>query len=486
MRSSKKIIISLVVFFIFLFLLLYRESFLRGLKGSEYSSLHKIFNYLISICFWLSLAYLINVLIKVFFWESIVAKTIGGKVPRLLIHFVSILVFFIAITVIAVYVFEQSFAGFWATSGALAFVLGYALRNMILDLFTGLAINIERPYGIGDLIQIEVGSTNQIIAGKVIDINWRSTRLKTEEKAMVVVSNSLINNYIITNYTYPDKKSRFETHVYINPNVPVDKAKRIIESAAKMVLKEKGFYDDPEPTVVVDEINDFGVKYVARYYIYPWLGINPLVARDRVNSKILKYLELSGLSPTYPKKELYFRRKRKDFDFDNSHKQVVQILENIDLFNCLNKSELDDVAKKIKIIEFLEDQSVITEGEDGDSMFIVSEGLVGVYVFANTKNLNKVGEIGPGEFFGEMSLLTGEPRSATIKAETNTVLYEVKKEHIQKLLKDKPSIMENISKIVAARRINTQESLKNLQDSKDEKTEGLAETILKSIRDFFD
>ncbi len=485
MKNIRKLFFPLLAFIIFTFLLFYYESIASGIKGQDSETALLVFYYLIQTGFWLTAAHLLNVLLRLYFWDTVVSHAIGGKVPRLLIHFFSLLIYLGAIMVIVGYVFHKPLTGLWATSGVMALVLGFALRNMILDLFTGLAVNIERPYQIGDWIQINMENPKREVYGEVIDINWRATRLKNEEEKVFIISNSLLTNYIITNYTYPGRKIRFETSIHLDHSVPVSRAKRIMKSAARKVLKEQGFFTEPDPSIVITEINEFGIQYTIRYYIYPWKGVVPTNARDKINSSILEYLAFSGLKPAYPKGEYRLARLEEKFHDNDSVVQRLNLLRKTILFNSLEEQELMDLAGKIEARSYSEGDTVINKGDSGDSMFILSEGTLDVSVDTESGSSQKVAEIIPGEYFGEMSLLTGEPRSATITAATDVYAYEIKKGHVEELFRRKPSLIEDISFKIAERRAQNEMKLDSLTRQREKSIDSFANNLLNKIRMFF-
>ncbi|MGH7885700.1 MAG: mechanosensitive ion channel family protein [Thermodesulfobacteriota bacterium] len=246
-------------------LIFFKDVYLPVIENNISHQIKELIYYALQIGFWMSGAHLLIVLSKIFFWDGIFAKTIKGTVPRLLTHFFSLIVYVLAVMIIAGQVFKLELTGIWATSSVMALILGFALRNMILDLFTGLAVNIEMPYKIGNWIEVSINNSKPDISGQVIDINWRSTRLRDEERKIIIIPNSLISSYIISNYTQPDKPIRFETVIRLDNSIPVEKAKRIIQAAAKEALNNDGFFKEPEPSTIVNETNEFGVEYKVRY-----------------------------------------------------------------------------------------------------------------------------------------------------------------------------------------------------------------------------
>ncbi len=178
-----------LVFAIFGCASLFGPALLNHLGAIEGAQLHALLLNAIHTALWLAGAYLLVRLTNLLFWEGIVARGIGRPVPRLLKDSLGLFVFLLAVAGIVGIEFRQSIVGIWATSGAIGIVLGIALRNIILDIFTGLAVNFDHSYRIGDWVDLfERGFPT--IRGKVIEINWRTTRIETEERRVMVVPNS--------------------------------------------------------------------------------------------------------------------------------------------------------------------------------------------------------------------------------------------------------------------------------------------------------
>jgi small-conductance mechanosensitive channel len=124
-----------------------------------------------------------------------------GSASGLLVDLVGLGIYAVAVAAIVGWVFQQPLTGFWATSGVLGVVLGFALRDMVLDLFTGVAVNIDQPYRLADWIELRI--LGQAYVGRVVEMNWRTTCLETEEHNIVVVPNSLLAPAVVTNYGAP-------------------------------------------------------------------------------------------------------------------------------------------------------------------------------------------------------------------------------------------------------------------------------------------
>jgi len=476
------------IFCVFAGLALFNRDILFQFGAEAISQTQKVIAYGVQIGIWLSAAFFINRLMMVFFWDGLVQKTLGAPVPRLIKDVCAIFLYTVAITGIVGFVFNKSVTGFWTTSGIIGLVLGLALKNMILDVFTGLAINIDRPYKIGDWVEVhEAGADGQIV-GKVLETNWRTTRLYTVDDSVVILPNSLMGAKVVTNLWGMGDESRFDTSICLDFSVPTERACRVLQAGAKAVVGRNGILETPEPSVVVKGTNELGVEYVVRFWMKSWQrGATLGVGRSVINKSILAHLKQAGITPAYPKHDLFYAEMPVRHLDSKSLADRTKLLSRTALFEGLALSELQALAKKMQQHSFAKGEKLIRQGEAGDSMFILSEGLLHAYINTNQNGSEiKVGQIIPGQFFGEMSLLTGEPRSATIVAATDAIAHEVTKESITGLLSKRPELAETISQVVAARKVeNSQKMAAATPEERIEETKNIASQILDKMCAFF-
>lgn len=413
-----------------------------------------VLSYLIPIALWLSGAWLLIRLTNALFWDQMVAKSLGRPVPRLLKDFLAFLIMLAALTAILGFVFETSVTAIWATSSVVTVVIGLALRGIILDFFTGLAINIDRTFQIGDWLEIQYRDfRSPPIFGKVAQITWRNTLLELENKNTVIIPNGLMGFMPLTNYSVPDDLTRFEILIVLDYSVPADRAMRILLAATKASVGQNGPVADPEPRVLVGDATDIGVRYRVRYFARV-NTVSPNACRHTVLKSILGHLHAAGLTPAYQKRDVFYSRMPgRNVDLTEG-RDLVPLLLEVELFAItLHRPELEELADNLHRHLFAAGASIIRQGESGDSMFVLAEGLALVYVDSDKNGERiKVSQIIPGQAFGEMSLLTGEPRSATVVAATDVVAFEIAKEKMQRILERRPEAVESISQVVARRR----------------------------------
>lgn len=482
----RRLVTPVLILLVFGILGIFNYDTLARFRSDAIDQTQKVLAYIIQIGIWLSAAHLISRIFAVVVWDALVVRTIGEHVPRLIRDLFTVLIYLIAVTGIVALVFNQSVSGFWATSGLVGLVVGLALKNVILDVFTGLAINVDRQYRIGDWIMVH--SDGGQITGRIEEVNWRTTRLYTEDDSVVVVPNSMLGERVVTNLWGGGPESRFDGEIILDFSVPTDRALRILTAGALSAVGRGGVLEKPEPNVIIAGTNEFGVEYRIRFWTGPWHdGITAGTARSAIMGSVLSHLRVTGITPAYPKQDVYHSRMPTRHQDVESLGYLTKLLRQTEIFRQLEDEELLTLATQMHRRVVSAGMHVICQGEAGDSMFILSEGLLHAFIHSEDGGAYvKVGQIEPGEFFGEMSLLTGERRSATILAVTDVVVQEITQAHMAELLGKRREIGEILSRVVAERRINNTASLAAAPEEKrNRETASLANQIMDRIRSFF-
>jgi small-conductance mechanosensitive channel/CRP-like cAMP-binding protein len=444
-----------------------------------------VLNYVLQILAVLSGLFFLIRLINIFVWDNLVTRALGMPLPRLIKDLSALLICLIGVTIIVGVVFEQPVMGIWATSGAFGLVIGFALRSLILDMFTGLAINVDNSYKIGDWVHVHSRNREEYI-GCILEINWRTTRLKTTDNNVIIIPNSLIGQSIVTNFSSPTAISRFELYFCFDADLPSERVVRVLLAGVKGAISPTGIEERPEPTVRINRVMDAGIEYRIRYWIYP-AKLSPPKARHAVIGSVLRNLRTAGISLAYPKQDMLLNRRRvKPLNSDLLEDRIA-LLSSIDLFQQLAPEALRSLALNIQKVTFKSLEKVVVEGDKGNSMFIVMEGLLDVYVHREEYSEDvKVGHITSGQVFGEMALLTGKPRSATVIASTDVVGYEITYQCMRELFQKYPEVMEAISKVFAEWKLQEQQFLDDIRKPEVIKThETIADEVIQSIRQFF-
>ncbi|MGX1501318.1 small-conductance mechanosensitive channel [Labrenzia sp. MBR-25] len=179
--------------------------------------------------------------------------------PRLFRDLVAVLLFFIAIIASTALLLGQGFLGALAGSSLILAMLGFAIRNVVADTLSGIALGIEAPYRIGDWIDIE-----KVARGRVIEIGWRTTRVLTQDSTYMILPNSQIARRRITNYSAPKPQYRAQVSLKIAHELPVDAAKTLI---LRTLRDARLIQTDPAPDVRVHELGNDGNVYAVRFWL---------------------------------------------------------------------------------------------------------------------------------------------------------------------------------------------------------------------------
>lgn len=453
-KAVKSLAVPLLVVGLFLIAAFYEQEIVVRLGVATAAQLRTVLPYLLHTGIWLSFAYLLNRLVGIVLWDPLNRRV---PIPRLLRDVTAVLIYLLAITGIVGVVFDKPIGPFWAASGAGALIIGLALRNVILDIFIGLAVNFDRPFEIGDFIQVATSATGGP-AGRVIELNWRTTRLVTAEGNMIIVPNGKLGDMIVTNFSKPAPVSEFEMSVFVDFDVPSDRALRVLNAAVRSVAGGTGILDDPMPKARIRGVSPQGVEYKIKYFLDPRKA-GPGKARHEVWRAVLDQLHRAGLQPAMPKQDVFHAERPARHLDARSAEDRVALLSRVELFQGLTIEERTQLSGQMRERIFMEGEIVIRGGDAGDSMFILREGLLNVMIAHKSDHPEtRVARIQAGMFFGEMSALTGEARSATIVAATDAAAFEITKDDIGVLVRQRPEVAEVIGQAVAARKMRNSEA----------------------------
>jgi small-conductance mechanosensitive channel/CRP-like cAMP-binding protein len=318
-----------------------------------------------------------------------------------------------------------------------AIALGFALQDTLGNLIAGLAIQIEKPFRVGHWINF--GGTD----GLVSQITWRATKMRTKAGNFVVVPNSVLSRDTIINYAEPSLDVRFEVEVGASYDVPPNQVKATILAA---IRDEPLIAKSPAPDVL---LVDFGASALI-YRTRVWTNDFPAGDRiqDRVRSAIYYAFRRSGIGIPYP---IQIEIQKEDAPASTADPAAAErVLRQVSIFSALSDDERAELASTVKSNLFAAGDLVVRQDEQGSSMFVVARGEVAVTVGAANQ---EVAVIRPGGFFGEMSLLTGDPRTATVRTQVDSELIEITAEAFRRFVLANPSVVEQVSEAVATRRV---------------------------------
>ena len=445
MSVLTRIWLPATVFAVFLLALFNRQELVdRFLENANFLTRNFV-EYGVQIGVWLSAAFLMNRMIGVLFWDGFIRRLSDRPVPRLPRDLTAMVIFSVAVLAIISTVFQRDITSMLAASGVFGVIVGLALRTVILDLFMGLAIHIERPFKIGDWLMIHQNRVETHIIAEVIEINWRTTRLRTTRNNMVVVPNSKMGDTIVTNYMEPKPHFRIDLDFTIDFEVPSERVLRVMTAGLKAVTDGEGILDDPVAEVRIKDSTLEGAEYEVRFFILP-AKISPNEARHVVNRSVLEHLIHSGITPAHAKEEIFLQRRERRALDASLDEDLYQLLTRTELFRKLNAAEFAAVFREMRKRDLAEGETLYAQGDAGDSMFICVEGLLASAITVRGQGEVKVETLRAGQHFGEGTIFKATSRTTTVTAEADSLVYEIERHVIEPLLDVRLDLREQLEK----------------------------------------
>lgn len=364
------------------------------------------------------------------------------------------------------------------TSAVLTAVIGFALQDTLGNLFAGLAIQLQQPFEVGDWIQFDDDPDH---IGEVIEINWRATRILTIARVEVTVPNNTLAKAPIRNYSKPTRLVRRSATVVAPYETPPARVHRLLTEA---VVEVEGVRSHPAPDIQTMQFSERGVEYQVRYFIEDFDQRE--ILDGRVRDRLWYALRRGAVPIPAPQRRVTMIEHIAASADQESQARIADVeraLERLPLFQPLAHDLLHELAMHTERRLYAHGELVIQQGDYGEELFIVERGKVEVVVDRH-HGMEHVATLGTRDFFGEMSLLTGEQRRATVRAEGEVALLVVSKEALQPILEASPELATHISDALAQREVALGRHSHAEEDGEDEHTERRGE-LLSRIRQFF-
>lgn len=323
------------------------------------------------------------------------------------------------------------------TSAVSAVVIGFALQDTLGNAFAGLAIQSEKPFNVGHWVR--VGD----FEGRVTEVTWRATKLRTKQGNLAILPNNIVAKEAIINFSEPAAPLRLEVEVGASYMVPPNKVKAAMMEALRHSSR---VLTAPSPDIVLVAFDASAVTYRARFWIDDFAADE--VSRDEVRTAIYYAFQRHDIEIPYPIQVQYER----SFDTPDPGTKLAEqerLLGGVDLLASLPPEARTQIAMSAPMAVYGSGETIVRQGDQGQSMFVVVGGEVRVVL---EPKRNEVARIQRGGYFGEMSLLTGDPRTATVLAAGDVSVVEIGADLFRRVIAAHPDAIDKIGMAVMMRR----------------------------------
>jgi CRP-like cAMP-binding protein/small-conductance mechanosensitive channel len=401
------------------------------------------------------------------------------RVPRLALQIATFVIYAVLLSMAISMVLDKSLTTILGASGIIGLVLGFALRGLVSDIFSGIALQIDATISPGDWLDFQYRGRD--LSGKLLDIAWRTVVFADRLENIVVIPNGEFAALMVTNRSRPTPVSEYSSTVDLGSEHDESRIIAILQTAVDRAVLDGVLAPKPAPYIRIAGVKEGTVTYRMLYCLD--VGrVAPAKANHVALRYALHYLKAAGVPVTrLQHNEISRPAAVGQFHFDHPGARL-QMLASIPFLSILPPSDLVTVAEEVSTARLVKGQRLLVAGEPGDSMFVVSEGSLDVVIESDSGPVT-VGQLWPGDCLGEMSLFTGAPRSAHVVAREASVTFEVRKDTMARIFASNAALVERVAGMIAQREKANESVLQRPADAVDAQVD--TRSILHRIRDFF-
>jgi small-conductance mechanosensitive channel/CRP-like cAMP-binding protein len=401
-----------------------------------------------------------------------------GSFPAAFKNIITMVVIVVSVLFLMKGILDINVTSLIATTTVLTATIGLAFQSTLANMLAGLSIHLEKPLKQGDWV------TAGGHEGNVLDITLRSTRMRTIENNEVFIPNSQVLSGAVVNYSQPDQMTIRKVTVGVSYHVAPNTVRKTVLDVLAVV---GGVHNHPEPMVRIVNYGDFSVNYEIRYAIHDYQRYLEIEAE--IMNLLWYRFKRDGIEIPFPIQTVHLKEitaESKRADREHAVAETLALMGKVDFLSLLSQEERRRLVDSVGVKDYAAGEVAIHQGDAGDSFYIIKKGSVEVIVGKAEGEGVVVATLGPGNFFGEMSLLTGATRTATIRVKEDAEFVVIDRESFRDTLVHNPSIAESLSRILAERQaaLTAQREKLDVATLERRKRDESGQ-LLRNIREFF-
>lgn len=426
--------------------------------------------HLLKIFLWMALIIAIVRFVTYIIFKTAFRTSSQTEISSLVKTVLSIIIYIVAFFII----FQSQYpnvqlGALFSGSAILGIVVGLALQDTLGNLFAGIALQADKPFQVGDVVTISNRES-----GVVESVSWRGVKIRTFQNKLLVMSNTVMGKETIEVAPRGNLNARlvFFSTLYVNSPAKTSHAVR------EAVRQIENVSQKLRPIVRIKNLGDSGIEWEVKYWAEDYAKYNDTDAL--VRQRIWYVFNREKIEFAFPTRTIHMEPKPVETTLDDYVDATSEYLSRIPIFAPLSDDELEKLAQASNKRVFAPGEAIVRKGQEGNSMFVIIRGSVKVQISENDV-VKTINNLKTNDYFGEMSLLTGEPRAATVVAGEETEVLQIKKTALKAIFEANPQVVKSICELIEERRL-----LLTPEPDEDDNAKIESETgVLSSIRKFF-
>ena len=388
--------------------------------------------FLLWLLFWFFLLVLAIKALAYFVFDFLVLKRQGVRYPKLVKDVVVFILFIVGILLILNYYLSIKITVLLASSAVLTVVVGFALQDILGNLFSGIILNFEDSFKLGDWVRIGEHE------GRVEQFGWRSFKVRTIDRELIVIPNQSASKAEVLIYGSGGQPVALRIEVGSGYQDSPDRVGAAILKALAFIPEVRS---EPQPVVQFVDFGEFSLDYVVKFWIDDYARHN-LIASE-VRRRIWYAFRREGIEIPYPVRDIYQRQEKRE---EVPPAALAEALRRNDVLRALDEDDFQRLLAAAEYKVYGEDETIIREGDEGDFFYHVYSGAVSV-----SKDNQVITRLGPGAFFGEISLVTGERANATVTAERESGVIRISSSRFKQAVDMNEAMAMKLSAVIIQR-----------------------------------
>ena len=361
-----------------------------------------------------------------------------SRLPRLFIDLFRMIMVLLGASIVLSTVWSYDLGNLVAALGVGSIVIGLALQEPLGNVFAGLFLLFERPFSLGDWIEID-GMT-----GKITEINWRAVHIVTLD-VLVVIPNSQLYKSTFRNRSRPTKHATEVLELGFSYDDPPNKVKRILRDALQ---KTGGVLKDPAPKVQTFAYLDFSIGYRIIFMVDRQEHLPDV--RDDFMTRVWYATRRHGLTMPFPT-QMQVRVEPPNADAKHQL-PAASVSQSFPQLGLKDLSSLGDLVKTFELKDFAKGEPIHTEGDSLDGFYLILEGQVSMSVRDGDGKDREIANLGRGDFFGEASLHSGAISEVSVTALEDLHALVIDHVNLQAMVERAPRLAREIGAAMDVRR----------------------------------